>query len=209
MAPFIDNNHEEDSIHTEASLESLLAEERGNRIDLMPPMPLWIGETHTVDDELNAIRRVLRQFDRMGSVSTLADWTSRVNDAGVQETGVDHDDRSIDSDEVPDLEPLDSDRYAQMGYMQLISARISGRGSGGETTTSLLPYYIEPMVIGQRDATIVVEIRGMTPRPLNELIGEMFRHPTITSFRIREIHDTHVEVRTRLGLFLDPETNDP
>ena len=145
----------------------------------------------------------------MGVVLPLADWASRVDTTDLQETELDHDDRSIDSDDVPDLESLDSNRHAQIGDMQHMSTRNGGGGDGGERTTSLLPYYIEPLVIGQRDATIVVVTRGMIPRALNEMTGDLFRHPTITSFRIREVHDTHIEVRIRMGLFFGPTDQRP
>ena len=55
MPPFINNDNDEASIHTEASLDSLLAEDRGNRNNFLPPMPSWMNEIHSVDEELNVI----------------------------------------------------------------------------------------------------------------------------------------------------------
>ena len=99
------------------------------------------------------------------------------------------------------ISPKESPTTSALRDVQLMSTMIGEGESRWKTASALLPYYIEPMVFGRQDATVVVKIRGLIPLPLIDLVEDMFNHPTITSFRYREVHDSYVEIRTRMGLF--------
>ena len=208
MAPFIDNVSEEDSVQTEVSLESFLAETM-HIVNPIPPPPAWVADflLHR-EEEINPIEvvmRVLRERDIF-----LADWLSRESHAW-QDAGMDYDDDEIEQllndDDVPELEEI----HHPVSISNVMTTVVENRRSREDniTSTALLPYYIDPMIIGQQDATIVINVREVVRPAAQNAMEFIFPTPTKVNWRYWGLHSTHKERRIRMGLFMGLADNRP
>ena len=108
--------------------------------------------------------------------------------------------KSLMDKNVPELEEI----HHPVSISNVMTTVVENRRSreNNITSTALLPYYIDPMIIGQQDATIVINVREVVRPTAQDAMEFIFPTPTKVNWRYWGLHSTHKERRIRMGLFM-------